>query len=55
MSVVEIKGLTKTFPKGNVTALAARTRECLRRSLVRILDEDALSAPTKSEEDLLRR
>jgi hypothetical protein len=42
-------------PKGNVTALAARTRECLRRSLIRILDEDALSAPTKSEEDLLRR
>ena len=42
-------------PKGNVTALAARTRDSLRRSLIRILDEDALSAPTRSEEDLLRR
>jgi len=42
-------------PKVNVTPVAARTRDCLRRTLVRVLDEDKLVPPTTSEEDLFKR
>jgi hypothetical protein len=42
-------------PKVNVTAVAGRTRDCLRRALVRLLDTDEFVSPITSEEDLLRR
>jgi hypothetical protein len=42
-------------PKVNVRAVAGRTRECLRRALIRVLDEDVLVPPVTSEETLLRR
>jgi len=42
-------------PKVNVVALAGRTRDCLRRAIVRLLDADELELPTASEEELLRR
>jgi len=44
-----------TEPKVNVAVFAGRTRNCLRRALIRILDSEEFHPPTRSEEELLGR